>query len=75
MFRALARFWEVAVGSVLQGIGIAVTKLIFHRIVAALGAIIGFLRTLSAIGIVVQVVADTFRHKVSLSSRFQLNDY
>ena len=62
MLRAVARLREIAIGTVLHGVGVTVPKLIFHGVVAGLGAFVGLEGTLPAVGIVVQMVADTFRH-------------
>src|SRR5664279_3752677 len=62
MLRAVAGLREIAIGTVLHGVGVTVPKLIFHGVVAGLGAFVGLEGTLPAVGIVVQMVADTFRH-------------
>ena len=62
VLRAVAGLGEVTIGAVLHGVGVAMAELVFHGIVGALGAIVWFLGTFSAIGIVLQMVADTFRH-------------
>jgi len=59
---AVAGLREIAIGSVLDGVGIAMPKLVFHGVVAALRAFVGFLGTLAAVGIIVKMVAGTFRH-------------
>jgi len=67
MFGAMAGFGEIAIGAVLHGVGVAVPELVPHGVVAGLVAFVGFERTLAAVGIVVKMVADTFRHVVGLS--------
>jgi hypothetical protein len=57
---AVAGLGEIAVGTVLHGVGVTVAKLIFHGIVAGLGAFVGLVRTLSAVGIIQKMVARTF---------------
>ena len=62
MFGAVAGFGKIAVSSVLHGVGVAMTELISHGVVAGLAAFVGLLRAFPAVGIVVKMIADTFRH-------------
>ena len=62
MLRAVAGLGKVTIGAVLHGVGVSMAELVLHGIVAALGAIVWFLGAFSPVGIVVQMVADTFRH-------------
>jgi len=62
VFGAVAGLGEVAIRAVLHGIGVTVPKLVCHGVVAALAAFVRLLGAFSAVGIVVKVVADTFRH-------------
>jgi hypothetical protein len=48
----VAGLGEIAIGSVLHGVRIAMAELVCHRVVAALAAFVRFLGTLAAIGIV-----------------------
>jgi hypothetical protein len=59
---AVAGLREIAVGSVLHRVGVAVTKLVFHGVVAALAAFVGLLRSLSAVGIIEKMIAFAFWH-------------
>jgi len=59
---AVAGLGEIAVGSVLQGVGVAVPKLALHGVVAALAAFVRLLRTLSAVGIIEKMIAFAFQH-------------
>jgi hypothetical protein len=59
---AVAGLREIAIGAVHQGVGVTVPELVSHGVVAGLGAVVGFLGTFSAVGIVVKMVADTFWH-------------
>jgi hypothetical protein len=59
---AVAGLREIAIGAVHHGVGVTVPKLVFHGVVAGLGAFVGLLGTLAAVGIVVKMVAGTFRH-------------
>jgi hypothetical protein len=59
---AVAGFWEIAIGAFLEGVGVAVRKLTFHGVVAGLRAFVGFLGTLSAVSVIVQVVTHTVWH-------------
>lgn len=62
VFGTLAGLGEIAIGAILQRIGTTMSELAVHRIVAGLAAFVGFLRAFTAIGIVLEVVANTFRH-------------
>jgi hypothetical protein len=62
MLGAGAGLGEITVGAVLEGVGVAVPKLVFHGVVAGLAALVGLLGTLSAVGIVAEMIADTFWH-------------
>ena len=62
VFGAVAGLGEIAVGAVLQGVGVAVRELVSHGVVAGLGAVVGLLGTFPTIGIIVKMVADTFWH-------------
>jgi len=59
---AVAGLGEIAVGTVLHGVWVAVSKLIFHGVVAGLGPFVGLLRTFPAVGIIQKMVAGAFRH-------------
>jgi hypothetical protein len=59
---AVAGLGEIAIGAVLQRVGVTVPELVFHGVVAALAAFVGLLRTLPAVGIIMKMVAGTFRH-------------
>jgi len=59
---AVAGLREIAIGTVLQGVGVTVPKLVSHGIVAGLGGVVGLLGTLPAVGIIVKMVAGTFWH-------------
>jgi len=58
----VAGLGEIAVGAVLHGVGVTVTKLVFHGVVAFLRAFVRFLRTLSAVGVIEKMIAGAFRH-------------
>src|ERR1039457_7108826 len=76
MFGAVAGLGGIAIGAVLHRVGVAMPKLVFHGVVAALRAFVGFLGTLPAIGIIVQMVADTLRHgRPCLRACFVKNNY
>src|SRR6266849_4823079 len=64
---AVAGLGEIAVGPVLHGVGVTVAKLIFHGVVAGLGAFVRLHGAFPTVGIIVKMIADTFRH-ASLSS-------
>src|ERR1017187_9050978 len=66
---AVAGLGEIAVGAVHHGVGVTVPKLVFHGVVAGLGAFVRLLGTLPAVGVIVQMVADTFRHGKPLEVR------
>lgn len=63
MFGAVAGFGEVGVGSFHHGILIAVGELAFHGIVAGLRAVVGFVGTFSAVGVVTEMIAGVRGHK------------
>ena len=58
----MAGLGEIAIGAVLHGVGVAMAELGRHGVVAALAALVRFLRTFSAVGIIVEMIADTFGH-------------
>jgi hypothetical protein len=62
VFGAVAGLREIAVGTVLHGVGIAVAKLVGHGVVAGLTTFVRLLGTFAAVGIVEKMVAGTFRH-------------
>jgi hypothetical protein len=64
MLGAVTRLRKIAVSAVLHGIGVTVAELVFHGVVPALGSIIRFLGTFSAVGIILKMVADTFWHGI-----------
>jgi hypothetical protein len=66
---AVAGLREIAIGTVLHGVGVAVAELVGHGVVAALGSLVRLLRTLSAVGIVEKVIAGTFRHGKPFEAR------
>jgi hypothetical protein len=59
---AVAGLGEIAVGAVLHGVGVTVTELVCHGVVAALAAFVRLLGSFPAIGIVVKMVADARGH-------------
>jgi hypothetical protein len=59
---ALAGLGKVAVCAVLHRVGVTMTKLIFHGVVATLVAVVRLLGALSAVGIILEVVANTLCH-------------
>jgi|SRR5208282_252865 hypothetical protein len=59
---AVAGLGEIAVRTVLQGVGITVAELVFHGVVATLVAFVRLLRTLSAVGVIEKMIAGAFRH-------------
>jgi hypothetical protein len=59
---AVAGLREIAIGAVLDGVGVTVSELALHGVVAGLGAFIRLLRTLAAVGIIEKMVAGTFWH-------------
>jgi hypothetical protein len=69
MFGAVAGLGKIAIGAVLHRVGVTVSELVFHGVIAALRAFVGFLGTLPAIGIIVEMVADTFGHERPLDAR------
>src|ERR1700686_4633666 len=66
---AVAGLREIAVGTVLHGVGIAVAKLIGHGVVAGLTTLVRLLGTFAAVGIVEKMVAGTFRHGQPFEAR------
>src|SRR4029077_404749 len=66
---AVAGLREIAVGTVLHGIGVAVAKLVGHGVVAGLATFVRFFGTLAAVGIVQKMVARTFRHGKPFAAR------
>jgi len=62
MFGALPGFREIAIGAVLHRVFSTMSELISHGVVAGLSPFIGFLGTLSAVGVVLEMVADTLGH-------------
>ena len=76
VLRAVARLGKIAVLAVLHGIGVAVAELGAHGVVTGLGAFVGLLGAFSAVGIVVEMVADTFWHNRPFEMRVSTtNDY
>ena len=72
----MAGLGEIAVGTVLHGVGVTVAKLIFHGVVAGLGAFVRLEGTLPPVGIIVKMIADTFRHCRPFEVRAAIrNDY
>jgi hypothetical protein len=59
---AVAGFREIGIGTVHQGVGVTVRKLVFHGVITALAAFVWFLRTLPAVGIIEKMIAGAFRH-------------
>src|SRR6266851_127947 len=72
---AVAGLGEIAVGTVLHGVGVTVAKLIFHGVVAGLGAFVRLEGTLPPVGIIVKMIAGTFRHCRPFEVRAAINDY
>src|SRR5260370_9225678 len=67
---------EIAVGTRLHGVGVTVAKLIFHGVVAGLGAFVRLDGTLPTVGIIVKMIADTLRHCRRFDVRAAIrNDY
>src|SRR5258708_16037570 len=62
VFGAMAGLREIAIGTVLHGIGVAVAKLVGHGVVAGLATFVRLLRTFASVGIVKKMIAGTFRH-------------
>jgi hypothetical protein len=59
---AVAGFGEIAIGAILHGIGVTVSELALHGVVAALAAFVGFLGTFAAVGIIEKMIAGAFLH-------------
>jgi len=59
---AVAGLGEIAVGTVLHGVGIAVAKLVGHGVVTGLTTFVRLFGTLAAVGIVQKMIARTFLH-------------
>jgi len=59
---AVAGLGEIAIGAVLHGVGVAMAELVFHGVVAGLAAFVRFLGTFPAVGIILEMVADTVWH-------------
>jgi hypothetical protein len=59
---AVAGLGEIAVGTILHGVGIAVAKLVGHGVVTGLTAFVRLFGTFAAVGIVEKMVAGTFLH-------------
>jgi hypothetical protein len=59
---AVAGLRKIAIGAVHQGVGVTVPELVSHGVVAGLGAVVGLLGTLPAVGIVEKMIAGAFRH-------------
>jgi hypothetical protein len=55
-------FGEIAVRAINHGIGIAMSNLTGHGVVAGLVSFVGLLRTFAAVGIVEKMVARAFGH-------------
>jgi hypothetical protein len=53
---------EIAIGTVLHGVGVSVAKLICHGVVTGLATFVWFFGTLAAVGIIQKMVAGAFRH-------------
>jgi hypothetical protein len=53
---------EIAIGTVLHGVGVSVAKLIGHGVVTGLATFVWFFGTLAAVGIIQKMVAGAFRH-------------
>jgi hypothetical protein len=65
MFGAVAWFREIAVGAIHHRIRITVRELACHGVVTGLGAIVGFERTLPAVGIVMEMIGSMSGHGAS----------
>lgn len=65
MFGAVAWFREIAVGAIHHRIRITVRELACHGVVARLGALVGFERTLPAVGIVLEMIGSVSGHGLS----------
>jgi len=59
---AVAGLGEIAVGTVLHGVGIAVAKLVGHGVVTGLTTFVRLFGTFAAVGIVQKMIAGTFLH-------------
>src|SRR5208282_2252196 len=62
VLRAVAGLGEIAIGAVLHGVGVAVAELVLHGVVAGLAAFVRLLGTFPTVGIILEMVADAFRH-------------
>jgi hypothetical protein len=58
MFRTLARLGKIRVGAVGERMGVTMRELAIHGIIPSLLALVGFERTLAAVGIVFQVIGS-----------------
>jgi hypothetical protein len=58
----VAGFGEITIGAVHHGVGVPVPELVSHGVVAGLGAVVGLLGTLPTVGIIMEMVANTFWH-------------
>ena len=72
---AMAGLREIAVSTVLHGVGVAVAKLILHGVVAGLATVVRLFGTLAAVGIVEKMVAGTFRHGKPFAARASIIRY
>jgi hypothetical protein len=70
VFWAVAGLGKIAVGTVLYGVRFAVAELVCHGVVAGLAAFVWLFGTLPAVGIVLQMVADTFCHGRPFDMRY-----
>jgi len=62
VFGAVAGLWEIAVRSVLHGVGVTVAKLALHGVVSTLAALVRLLGAFSAVRIIEKMIAGAFRH-------------
>src|ERR1700687_5236129 len=69
VFGAVAGLREIAVGTVLHRVGVAMAELVCPRIVAGLGTVGRLFGALAAVGIVEKMVACTLRHGKPFEAR------
>jgi len=63
MFRAVSGFGEIGIRALLQGMLVAMRKLATHGVVAGLQAVIGFVGTFPAVGIIEKMIAGVVGHE------------
>jgi len=75
VFGAMAGLREIAIGTVLHGIGVAVAKLVGHGVVTGLATFVRLLGTFASVGIVKKMIAGTFRHAKPFRARVDKHEY